>query len=75
MNYKFTVTCKACGCRTELSSGGWEVKGIFQCPNCKAQMQDFMFEALAAATGSLAILPNDSNEFSISINSPWNQER
>lgn len=68
MDYKFNVTCKRCGCGTELRSGKWETDGIFRCPNCKAQMTDDLFEALKYSSTYIAILAAGSDGFSFSVN-------
>lgn len=73
MDCKFTITCKSCGCRTELSHGKWETSTVFTCPNCKAQMPETLFKPLLDIASSVAMIPDDSN-FSIAINSPWGQE-
>lgn len=67
MDFKFTITCKSCGCRTELKSGKWEHSNCFQCPNCKTEMPKDMFSTLCNAVSALDCVVSDEDIFSISL--------
>lgn len=71
MDYKFTITCNSCGCRTELSQGKWEATGAFLCPNCKSKMPDGTFDVLKTIAANLAVICSNSEEFTIAVNSPF----
>lgn len=67
MNFKFTITCKACGCRSELTAGKWAQLGQFHCQNCGTTMDNGIYLSLCNAATSLGCVLGESNFFSISL--------
>ena len=67
MTFKFTVTCKSCGCRAELTAGAWEQSGLYKCPNCNTRMEDATFQTLRQAASTLDLICGETESFSISL--------
>lgn len=69
VKFKFVVTCKKCGCRTELSSGEWTSHNRFQCQNCKTVMDGAQFSSIRDAASYISVALDRSNEFYVEIES------
>ena len=75
MTCKFTVTCRSCGCRMELTDGkDWESRGRTVCQNCGEEMPPETYSFFSDAMNSIAVIPNKPEGFSLSINSDWKSE-
>ncbi len=69
MDFKFIITCKSCGCNSELSPKSWIETGRYVCPNCRKEMPSSTYLLLKAVLNSAALLPNTTEGFSIAVSS------
>ena len=67
MKFKFVVTCKHCGCRSELTSGEWEDYNRFQCQNCRVTMDSDQFGSIRDAAYAISVAMDNSELFSVEI--------